>query len=81
MNMTLLSGLVIVGVFVSSGAWGTNHPKPCASIRDDLCKPFWPAASCDKLYQEAIARGGVWIAKNYDRRMNQQIEQVTICVP
>jgi hypothetical protein len=77
----LIFSLVIGSVFFSTDAFATNHPKSCVDLRDLTCKPFWPGADCEKLYQYAVAHNGTWKYSGYDRRSNSKLEQVTNCIP
>jgi hypothetical protein len=78
MKTIAFSGLAILSVFLATEASATNHPHPCAQMRD-TCKISYPAANCDKVYQDAIANNGVWKAHYFDRRMNQMVDQPINC--
>jgi hypothetical protein len=71
----------VFGLFLSTNAFATNHPKSCADLRDLTCKPFWPADACEKLYQYAITHNGVYKYDIYDRQSNAKVERITNCIP
>jgi len=80
MKPAAIAMLNVFGFMLSTEAFATNHPHPCTMLRDS-CALSYPAARCDRVYQNAIAHNGFWTVRTYNARRNVWEDWSTNCVP